>query len=69
MMSGCLLNDFKAKWLAKYFPQTDERGEVLWPVPRRFRATGSHLTLARKGAVEAAFRLHTRVETHTKMIR
>jgi hypothetical protein len=57
MMSGCLLNDFKAKWLAKYFPQTDERGEVLWPVPRRFRATGSHLTLARKGAVEAALLL------------
>ncbi|CRL61108.1 hypothetical protein L5M36_14690 [Shewanella sp. SM72] len=57
MMSGCLLNDFKANWLAKYFPMTDERGDVLWPTPRRFRATGSHLTLALKGTLEAAILL------------
>lgn len=56
-MSGCILNDFKAKWLNKFFPLQDERGEKLWPVPRRFRATGSHLTLARKGPVEAAILL------------
>ncbi|PAR53478.1 hypothetical protein CGT93_12585 [Vibrio metoecus] len=57
MMSGCLLNDFKANWLTKYFPMTDERGDVLWPTPRRFRATGSHLTLALKGTLEAAILL------------
>lgn len=57
MMTGCLLNDFKANWLARHFPMTDERGKKLWPVPRRFRATGSHLTLARKGAVDAALLL------------
>ncbi|HGE6070726.1 TPA: hypothetical protein ACGG74_002489 [Vibrio cholerae] len=57
MMSGCLLNDFKANWLTKYFPMTDERGDVLWPTPRRFRATGSHLTLALKDTLEAAILL------------
>ncbi|MFV7707874.1 hypothetical protein [Shewanella algae] len=57
MMSGCLLNGFKANWLTKYFPMTDERGDVLWPTPRRFRATGSHLTLALKGTLEAAILL------------
>ncbi len=57
MMSGCLLNDFKANWLTKYFPMTDERGDVLWPTPRRFRATGSHLTLALRGTLEAAILL------------
>ena len=56
-MSGYILNDFKSRWLDIYFPMTDERGEKLWPVPRRFRATGSHLTLARKGPVEAALLL------------
>ncbi|PQQ28756.1 hypothetical protein C6H64_13870 [Photorhabdus luminescens] len=63
MMSGCLLNDFKAKWLARYFPMTDERGEILWPVPRRFRATGSHLTLALKGTLEAAILLDNTPQT------
>ncbi len=57
MMSGCLLNDFKSNWLTKYFPMTDERGDVLWPTPRRFRATGSHLTLALKGTLETAILL------------
>ncbi|EOH0515800.1 hypothetical protein ACNPDE_003689 [Vibrio fluvialis] len=57
MMSGSLLNDFKAKWFTKNFPMTDERGEILWPVPRRFRATGSHLTLALKSTLEAAILL------------
>ncbi|PJD79765.1 hypothetical protein B9Q34_18880 [Enterobacter hormaechei] len=63
MMSGCLLNDFKAKWLARYFPMTDEQGEILWPVPRRFRATGSHLTLALKGTLEAAILLDNTPQT------
>ncbi|MDE1266087.1 hypothetical protein [Vibrio aestuarianus] len=65
MMSGCLLNDFKAQWLAKYFPMTDERGDVLWPTPRRFRATGSHLTLALRGVVEAAILLDNTPRTIT----
>lgn len=56
-MSGCLLNDFKSTWLDKHFPMTDDQGNKLWPAPRRFRATGSHLTLARKGAVDAALLL------------
>lgn len=63
MMSGCLLNNFKAKWLARYFPMTDEQGEILWPVPRRFRATGSHLTLALKGTLEAAILLDNTPQT------
>ncbi|EHK2864324.1 hypothetical protein J7G17_003046 [Vibrio parahaemolyticus] len=63
MMSGCLLNDFKARWLNRYFPMIDERGKRLWPVPRRFRATGSHLTLARKGVIEAAILLDNTPKT------
>ncbi|AZL64186.1 TPA: hypothetical protein LUX75_004376 [Enterobacter hormaechei subsp. xiangfangensis] len=63
MMSSCLLNDFKSSWLSVHFPMTDDLGQRLWPVTRRFRATGSHLTLALKGPVEAALRLDNTPET------
>ncbi|EIA1617527.1 MULTISPECIES: hypothetical protein [Vibrio] len=62
-MSACLLSDFKIRWLDKHFPMTDDRGNKLWPVPRRFRATGSHLTLANRGAVEAALLLDNTPDT------
>lgn len=57
MMSGAVINDFKLKWLSKYFPMTDARGERLWPVIRRFRATGGQLALAQKGVMNAALLL------------
>jgi hypothetical protein len=63
MMSACLLNDFRSNWLNRYFPMYDDRGEPLWPVPRRFRATGSHLTLALKDPMEAALLLDNTPET------
>lgn len=56
MMSSCLLNDFKSSWLSVHFPMTDDLGQRLWPVTVRW-ATGSHLTLALKGPVEAALLL------------
>ncbi|RWU08864.1 hypothetical protein EGC76_10990 [Pseudidiomarina gelatinasegens] len=56
-MSACLLADFNNKWLGRYFPMMDDYGKRLTPVPRRFRATGSHLTIANKGPIEAALLL------------
>ncbi|HEH9426311.1 hypothetical protein [Aeromonas jandaei] len=57
MMTGGKLSGFKSKWLARYFPMYDNQGERLWPVVQRFRATGGHLTLARKGPMYAALLL------------
>ncbi|WP_405081210.1 hypothetical protein ACI51X_21310 [Pectobacterium versatile] len=63
MVSSCLLNDFKSQWLNKHFPMTDDHGERLWPVPRRFRATGSYLTLIFKGPMETALLLDNTPDT------
>ncbi|MCH8493670.1 MAG: hypothetical protein LAT53_10595 [Idiomarina sp.] len=57
MMGSSRLNTFKVGWLAKHFPMLDDRGERLWPVIRRFRATGGELALAQKGIIEAAILL------------
>lgn len=55
-MNGSKLSSLNS-WLDKQFPMVDDRGERLWPVVRRFRATGSQLTQARKGPVQAAMLL------------
>lgn len=57
MMTGGKLAHFKSGWLAKHFPMQDARGERLWPVVQRFRATGGKLALARKGPMDAALLL------------
>lgn len=54
MMHGTKLNDFKARWLHRYFPMKDDFGERLWPVIQRFRASGGQMALARRGIMNAA---------------
>ncbi|WP_192895765.1 hypothetical protein [Aeromonas salmonicida] len=53
MMNSTTLAGFK-RWLARHFPMTDDRGERLWPVVGRFRATGGQLSLATYGLLATA---------------
>ncbi|WP_336915538.1 hypothetical protein [Vibrio cholerae] len=56
-ITGHILNDFIRNWLSKNFPLVDDSGQKLIPVIRRFRVTGSYLTLARGREIEAALLL------------
>ena len=56
-MNGGKLHEFKVGFLERYFPMKDSQGERLLPGVQRFRATGSQLTLARRGLMHAALLL------------
>tara|TARA_R100001377_G_scaffold85307_1_gene71433 strand:+ start:3944 stop:5674 length:1731 start_codon:yes stop_codon:yes gene_type:complete len=65
-MTANLLGNSVKEFMLKKFSLIDNRGKPLHPVISRFRETGSKLTIARKGDMEAALLLDNTPDTVKK---